>query len=115
MKKILAIALLAFTLNANAFWGNNSMPWNGNNYNNNYNGYGNYGYQQDNGIFSFNPYDYWDPRWYSEEMSNMMDEFSDNNNGWGNNNRYNRYNNYNGYGYNPYNNNYNQKPFVKTK
>jgi hypothetical protein len=53
---------------------------------------------------------------YSEEMSNMMDEFSDNNNGWGGNNRYNnRYNNRNGYGYNPYNNNYNQKPFVKTK
>jgi hypothetical protein len=49
-------------------------------------------------------------------MSNMMDEFSDNNNGWGGNNRYNnRYNNRNGYGYNPYNNNYNQKPFVKTK
>jgi hypothetical protein len=45
-------------------------------------------------------------------MSNMMDEFSDNNNGWGGNNRY---NNRNGYGYNPYNNNYNQKPFVKTK
>jgi hypothetical protein len=53
------------------------MPWS----NNNYNCYNNYGYQQDNGIFSFNPYDYWDPRWYSEEMSNMMDEFSDNNNG----------------------------------
>jgi hypothetical protein len=52
MKKILTIVLLAFTLNANAFWGNDNMPWS----NNNYNGYNNYGYQQDNGIFSFNPF-----------------------------------------------------------
>ncbi|MDC9714486.1 MAG: hypothetical protein PSN36_01490 [Gammaproteobacteria bacterium] len=109
MKKILAIVLLAFTFSANAFWNNNNMPWSNNGYNNN----GNYGYQQDNGIFSFNPYEYWDPRWYSEEMSNMMDEFSDNNNGWGNN--YNRYNRYNSYGYNPYNNNYNKQPPVKIK
>ncbi len=96
MKKILAIVLLAFTLSANAFWNNNG-PW-GNNYNN----YGNYGYQ-DNGIFAFNPYDYWDPRWYAEEMSNMMDEFDDN--GWNNN--------YGGYGYNPYNryNPYNNGPW----
>ena len=109
MKKILTIVLFLLTLNANAFWGNNN------------NSYNNYGYQQDNGIFSFNPYDYWDPRWYSEEMSNMIDEFSDNNNynGYG----YNPYNNYNGrgYGYNPYNNYnsynnpYNQKPSVKIK
>jgi hypothetical protein len=58
------------------------MPWNnGNNYNNN-------GYQEDNGMFGYNPYDYWDPRWYMEEMSNMVDEFDDefnnNNNGWNN-------------------------------
>ncbi len=88
MKKIFAVILLAFSLGANAFFNNNDMPWN-NGFNNNVNGY-----QQDNGIFSYNPYDYWDPRWYMEEMSNMVDEFDDefNNN---NNNRY---------GYNSYNN-----------
>lgn len=89
MKNILAVVLLVFTLSANAFWNNNG-PW-GNSYNN----YGNsYGYK-DNGIFAFNPYNYWDPRWYVEEMSNMMDEFDDND--WDNN--------YGGYGYNPYNRN----------
>ncbi|MBE8190060.1 MAG: hypothetical protein HAW58_04250 [Candidatus Thioglobus sp.] len=92
MKKILAIALLAFSLSAGAFWGNNwgnNMPWGG---------------QQDNGIFGFNPYDYWDPSWYSQEMDNMIDEFDDNNYG---NNYGNRYgNNYgNNYG-NRYGNNY---------
>ena len=88
MKKIFAVILLAFSLGDNAFFNNNDMPWN-NGFNNNVNGY-----QQDNGIFSYNPYDYWDPRWYMEEMSNMVDEFDDefNNN---NNNRY---------GYNSYNN-----------
>ena len=79
--KHLAIALLAFTLNANAFW-NNDGPW----------GNGYYGYK-DNGIFDFNPYDYWDPRWYVEEMSNMMDEFDDDDD-------WNDY--YGGYGYSPY-------------
>ncbi|WXT99824.1 MAG: hypothetical protein Ctma_0528 [Catillopecten margaritatus gill symbiont] len=107
MKKILAIAILAFTMSANAFWNNNNMPWNGNNMPwengvSNYNGYGynqngQNGYQQDNGFFAYNPYDYWDPRWYAEEMSNMFDEFD--NNGWNNNgNNYRR-----GYGYNPHN------------
>ncbi len=101
MKKILAIVMLAFTMSVNAFWNGNNMPWN-NGFNNN-NGYNNYnqgrGYQQDNGFFAYNPYDYWDPRWYAEEMGNMFDEF-DNNNSWGGNNYNNR-----GYGYNPYNNN----------
>lgn len=86
MKKIIALVLLTATLSVHAFWNNNNwnnMPWGGSNY---------YGHQNDNGIFGYNPYDFWDPRWYSEEMSNMVDEFDDNN-GWGNNN----------YGYNPYN------------
>lgn len=100
MKKLLAIALVAASLSANAFFNNNDMPWN-NGYNNN--GYNNYGYQQDNGIFGYNPYNFWDPRWYMEEMSNMVDEFDDefNNNGWNNNNfnGYNPYNNFN----NPWN------------
>jgi hypothetical protein len=78
MKKIIAIVALAASLSSNAFFNN----WN----NNGYNGYG----YEDNGIFGYNPYDaFIDPRWYVEEMSNMMDDFG----GWNNNN---------GYGYNPY-------------
>jgi hypothetical protein len=119
MKKLLAIALVASSLSANAFWNNNSMPWDNNN------GYNNYGYQENNGMFGYNQYDYWDPRWYMEEMSNMVDDFDDNNNGWnnhnngyngyGNNNSWNNGNNGNNFnGYNPYNNqnqwNQNQTP-----
>jgi hypothetical protein len=104
MKKLLAIALVATSLSANAFWNNNSMPWDNNSYNN--------GYQENNGMFGYNQYDYWDPRWYMEEMSNMVDDFDDNNNGWNNhNNGYNAYNSWNNgnngnnfNGYNPYNN-----------
>lgn len=90
MNKILTIVLLAFTMSANAFWSGNRIPWN--NGANNYNAYQNqsYGYQRDNGIFAYNPYDYWDPRWYAEEMNNMFDEFYHNNN-------------YNHNGYNPRN------------
>jgi hypothetical protein len=58
-------------------------------------------------MFGYNPYDYWDPRWYMEEMSNMVDEFDDefnnNNNGWNNNNNFNGYNPYNNFN-NPWNN-----------
>lgn len=87
MKKTLLLILLTATLSANAFWNNNNwnnMPWGNSN---------SYGYQNDNGIFGYNPYDFWDPRWYTEEMGNMVDEFDNNN--WGNNNY--------GYGNNPYN------------
>ena len=84
MKKLIAIFAMAAALSANAFWNSNNTPW-GNNYNG---GYG--GYYDDNGIFGYNPYDYWDPRWYFEEMENMMDEFDE---GW--NDDY--------YGYGPYN------------
>ena len=106
MKKIIAVALLAFALSANAFWNNNSPwgnngPWGG--FNN-----GPWGYS-DNGIFGFNPYDFWDPRWYMEEMENMMDEF-DSGNGWGNNGWGN-----NGWGNNGWGNNspwgYNNSPY----
>lgn len=104
MKKLLAIALVAASLSANAFFNSNDMPWNnGNNYNNN-------GYQEDNGMFGYNPYDYWDPRWYMEEMGNMVDEFDDefnsngNNYGYGNNGPWNN----NSWGNNaPWNNNNN--------
>ncbi|CAC9520355.1 hypothetical protein [uncultured Gammaproteobacteria bacterium] len=91
MKKLLTIVLFTVSLSVNAFWGNNNSPWGGG-----YNNYNNYGYQQDNGIFGYNPYEFWEPSWYFEEMSNMFDEFD--NNGWNNNN-----NDGYGYGYNPYN------------
>ena len=83
MKKMIVTALLALSLSSNAFWNNNNDWWNG--------GYG----WDDNGIFGYNSYDYWDPRWYFEEFENMMDEFDDN--GWGNNNYYGPY------AYGPYN------------
>ncbi|QKQ24010.1 hypothetical protein HUE58_02270 [Candidatus Ruthia endofausta] len=94
MKKILAIVVLAFTLSANAFWNSNNTPWS-----NGYNNHNGYGYQEDNGMFGYNPYDFWDPRWYPEEMGNMFDEFD--NNGWNNNNNYYGYGR-NGYGRNGY-------------
>ncbi len=84
MKKILVIVAFTVSLGVNAFW-NNNAPWNSG-----------YGYYQDNGIFGFNPYDYWDPNWYAQEMDNMIDEFD--------NDGYNRY----GYGYGPYRN-YNRR------
>jgi len=88
MKKMIVTALLALSLSSNAFWNNNNDWWNG--------GYG----WDDNGVFGYNSYDYWDPRWYFEEFENMMDEFDDN--GWGNNNYY-------GGGYGPYG--YGQGPY----
>ncbi|WP_428087333.1 hypothetical protein [Candidatus Thioglobus sp.] len=86
MKKIFAIVLVAVSLSANAFFSSSDMPWNSGSNNN--------GYQKDNGMFGYNPYNYWDPRWYMEEMSNMVDEFDDNLSSNDNNNN----------GYNPYNN-----------
>ena len=56
MKKMIVTALLALSLSSNAFWNNNNDWWNG--------GYG----WDDNGIFGYNSYDYWDPRWYFEEF-----------------------------------------------
>lgn len=95
MKKILTITLLASAMSVNAFWNNNNMnmPWDSGVSNYNHNNHS-YGYQQDNGIFAYNPYNYWEPRWYAEEMSNVFDEFGGN--GWNNNNH-----NQTGYGYNP--------------
>lgn len=68
MKKIIAVSLLTLSLSSNAFWGNNN------------------GYHNDNGIFGFNQYSFFDPRWYFEEAGNMMDEFD--------NNGYQQYGNY---------------------
>jgi hypothetical protein len=51
MKKMIAIFAMVAALGANAFWNNNNTPWN--------NGYNASGYQSDNGMFVYNPYDYW--------------------------------------------------------
>ncbi len=97
MKKyilIVVISLFSFTVNANWWGGGNNNGW-----------------WEDNGIFGYNPYDYFDPRWYPEEMQNFIDEFDDE---WGNNTYSQPYNNYrrynNGYRNNSYNKGYN-KPY----
>lgn len=37
----------------------------------------NYTYVKDNGIFAFNPYSVMDPRWYSTEFTNIIDDVDD--------------------------------------
>jgi hypothetical protein len=65
MKKIIAIAALVAATSASAgFFNNNNTTWNN-------------GYQEDNGIFSFNPYSFWEPRWYIQEANNFMNEVDD--------------------------------------
>ena len=89
MNFFLTIVLLVFTFNVNAFWNNNNAPWS-NNYNNN--AFGNGGYRENNGFIAYNPFSTFSPDWFTEEMNDFADEFS--NNGW-NNNHYNAYNPYN--------------------
>jgi len=65
MKKLMIIATLLLTFgSAQAFFNNDDMPWN----NDRYNGY------KDNGIFAYYSYDYFDPRWFSTEFTNMINE-----------------------------------------
>jgi len=84
MKKIITTVLTALflTTSANAFFNNNDMPWN-----NNYNA-------QDNGMFAYNSFDYLDPRWFSTEFTNMINEIDDDGDMFGRNNGYN-HSNYN--------------------
>jgi hypothetical protein len=35
----------------------------------------NNGYNQDNGLFAYNPYSFFDPRWFMQEAENFVDEF----------------------------------------
>ena len=95
MKKMIAIAAVAASLSANAFWNNNG-----------YNGYNGY---KDNGFFGYNPYSVFTPNWFSEEMENMFDEFDGGNNYYGPRGNYGpRYYGPNRYGnnwMNPWNNN----------
>jgi len=67
MKKIIAIAALVAATSASAgfFNNNNVTPWNTN---------VNSGYAEDNGIFAYNPYSFFEPRWYIQEASNFMNE-----------------------------------------
>ena len=37
----------------------------------------NNGYNQDNGVFAYNPYSFFDPRWFMQEAENFVDEFDD--------------------------------------
>jgi hypothetical protein len=75
MKKLIVTVALATTMGtASAGFFNN----------NNYNGY-----NQDNGLFAYNPYSFFDPRWFMQEAENFVDEF-DNDDG-------------DRYGYNGYN------------
>jgi len=60
MKKIIALAAIIASAQAVAF---DFGPFNNNN-----------GYVEDNGIFAFNPYSVMDPRWYSTEFTNMINE-----------------------------------------
>lgn len=67
MKKIITISLITISLSSNAFFNNIDNNWGATN-----------GYQQDNGFFGYNPYELYDPRWYMEEMTNVMDTFDNN-------------------------------------
>ncbi|WP_198266435.1 hypothetical protein [sulfur-oxidizing endosymbiont of Gigantopelta aegis] len=78
MKKLIAISVfsaivLGAASNASAFWGNN----------NDSECYGPYGK-----IPNCNPYDEWDPRYWMEEMEDMMDDDDDYRGGYGNGNGY---------------------------
>jgi hypothetical protein len=65
MKKIIAIAALIAATSASAgFFNNNSNNLSPS-------------YQNDNGIFAYNGNDFWDPRWYAQEFTNMVNEFDE--------------------------------------
>ena len=65
MKNLITALTLLLTIgSANAFWNNNSWDNQDSNY-------------EDNGIFGYNKYDFWDPRWYSTEFTNMVNEMDD--------------------------------------
>mgnify|MGYP003964980495 FL=1 len=67
-------ALLLTAGSANAFFDNaNYMPWD----NNNNERWSFNSDAEDNGIFAYNSYDLWDPRWYSTEFTNMVNEIDD--------------------------------------
>lgn len=66
----MAIAALVAATSASAgfFNNNNVTPWNTN---------VNSGYAEDNGIFAYNPYSFFEPRWYIKEAGNFMNEIDE--------------------------------------
>jgi len=70
-KTIMAVALTA-TLSANAGFFNENNSWD-NPWNNNTTA----GNAQDNGIFKYNAYDMWDPRWFAKETENMFNKIDE--------------------------------------
>lgn len=70
MNKIIAIATLVASMSASAgfFDNNNITPWNSNSW------------EEDNGIFAYNPYSFFEPRWYIKEAGNFMDEINEESN-----------------------------------
>lgn len=82
MKKIITVSLLTLALNATAGWGSNNSPLGNNGWSNGPWGSSN----NNNGFIGNNPYSMFTPDWFSEEMSDVMDEFDSNNSGpWGDN------------------------------
>jgi len=73
MKKIIAVATLVASMSASAgfFDNNNLTPWNTN---------VNNGWAEDNGIFAYNPYSFFEPRWYIKEAGNFMNEIDEDGN-----------------------------------
>lgn len=62
-KAVIAVLTATVMVSASAgFFGNNNV---------------NNGYAEDNGWFSYNPYSYFNPRWYIQEASNFMDEIDE--------------------------------------
>jgi len=69
MKNLFAALTVLLTIGS-ASAGFNNVSWDNTPWGNNQ-------YQNDNGIFAFNSYDFWDPRWYAQEFTNMVNEFDD--------------------------------------
>ncbi len=75
-----ALTVLLTVTSASAFFDNaNFNPWDNDN-NNRWTFNNSNGNADDNGIFAYNSYDYWDPRWYSTEFTNMVNEIDDESN-----------------------------------
>jgi len=66
MKKIIALASIIASAQVMAF----DFPFFDNNK------YG-YNHVEDNGLFAFNPWEMYDPRWYSTEFTNMINEIDE--------------------------------------
>jgi hypothetical protein len=73
MKNLFAALTVLLTVTSASAFNANFNPWDNDNNNrwafNNSNGNA-----EDNGVFGYNSYEYWDPRWYSKEFTNGVDE-----------------------------------------